>query len=81
MNPIDRLTCQEVFQRLDDYLDRELSPAEMALVRGHLETCAICAAEYDFEARVLDQLRATLRRIDVPAAVVERVRAVLRTPG
>ena len=81
MNPIDRLTCQEAFERLDDYLDRELSPAEMTLVRAHLETCAICAAEYEFEARVLDQLRATLRRIDVPGAVVEKVRAVLRAPG
>ena len=81
MNPIDRLTCQEAFERLNDYLDRELSADEAALVRAHLETCAVCASEYEFEARVLDELRAKLRRIDVPQAVVDHVRAVLRTDG
>ncbi|MGH7561766.1 MAG: zf-HC2 domain-containing protein, partial [Gemmatimonadales bacterium] len=27
--------CEEVFRRLDDYLDRELSGEEIALVREH----------------------------------------------
>ena len=81
MNPIDRLTCQETFERLDDYMDRELSADEMALVRAHLDTCAICASEYEFEARVIDQLRDKLTRIEAPQSLVEKVRAVLRSPG
>src|SRR6266496_3515153 len=65
MNAVDRYSCEEVFRRLNDYLDRELSPAEMALVQEHLDTCAQCAGEHAFEASVLRELKAKLRRIDV----------------
>jgi len=73
MHPPDRFTCEEVFSRLDDYLDRELSVAEMQLVREHLETCAACAGEYRFEAGVLDGLREKLRRIAVPGDLMARI--------
>jgi anti-sigma factor (TIGR02949 family) len=80
VTPIDPLTCREVFERLNDYLDRELSPDETAAVRSHLETCAVCASEYEFEGRILDELRAKLRRIDVPQPLLDKIRALLRTP-
>jgi mycothiol system anti-sigma-R factor len=78
VSPIDRLTCEQTFERLEDYLDRELSAEETAAVRAHLETCAVCAEEYAFEARVLDQVRSKLRRIEVPAPLLESVLAILR---
>ena len=62
-----RLTCEEVFSRLDDFLDRELSADEIRLVEEHLATCAACAGEHRFEARVLENVRSKLRRIAVPA--------------
>ena len=80
MNPVDRYTCEEAFQRLNDYVDRELSADEMVRVREHIDTCALCASEYRFESRVLDHLRARLRRIDLPPSVLEKVRAVLSDP-
>ena len=36
MTIIDRYTCEEVVRRLDDYVDRELSPREMQLMRQHI---------------------------------------------
>ena len=33
MTSIDRYTCEEVVRRLDDYVDRELAPHEMQLMR------------------------------------------------
>jgi predicted anti-sigma-YlaC factor YlaD len=42
----DRLTCEETFRRLDDYLDRELNHHEMALVRKHLKACDVCESAY-----------------------------------
>ena len=53
----DRYTCEEVFRRLDDYVDRELAEEETQMVRRHLDACAVCASEYAFEADVLDKLR------------------------
>ena len=75
---VDRYTCEQVFQRINDYLDRELSPEEMALVRAHLDTCTQCASEYTFEATVLSELKAKLRRIDLPNAVLDKVAQILK---
>lgn len=77
MKRLDRYTCEETFRRLDDYLDRELAPAEMALVREHLETCAGCAREFNFEASVLDGLKAKLRKIDIDRDVLARITAAI----
>ncbi len=76
--PPDRYTCEEVFRRLDDYVDRELSPEETRLVEAHLETCAQCASEYAFEGGVLDGLRRKLRRIEAPADLRDRVTRALQ---
>lgn len=66
MGHIDHFTCKNAFQRLDDYVDRELAPHEMSQVREHLEMCAQCMEEFSFEADVLKQIRATLQRIRAP---------------
>lgn len=73
-----RFNCDETFRRLDDYVDRELDPAERAAVEAHLEVCAMCAAEFGLEREVLDDLRDKLRRISVPAGLRERISARLR---
>jgi anti-sigma factor (TIGR02949 family) len=73
MNDINRLTCEEMFRRLDDYLDRELTAAEMSQVREHLETCEVCAREYDFEEKVLVGLRDRLRRISAPRDLLSKI--------
>lgn len=73
MNRPDRLTCEELFRRLDDYLDRELNADENAMVREHLETCAQCAAEYAFESSVLENVREKLRHIAAPADLMAKI--------
>ena len=77
MSNVDRFTCEEVFHRLDDFLDRELSAEEMRLVREHLDLCEACAMEHRFERRVLDDVKRKLRRIDMPAGLVDRVHAAI----
>jgi mycothiol system anti-sigma-R factor len=73
----NRLTCEEVFARLDDFLDRELSPEEMRLVEEHIETCAACASEHRFERQVVDSVRAKLQRIELPGALRQSILARL----
>lgn len=77
MSPSHRLPCEEVFRRLDDYLDRELSPAEMELVREHLEQCAACTGEYRFDETVLRLVRERLSRVQAPAGLLEAIRVKL----
>jgi len=71
----DRFTCEEIFSRLDDYLDRELSSAEMRLVAQHLETCAACASEHRFETAILKGVREKLPRLSVPTDMMARIAA------
>lgn len=77
MRDLNRFTCEEAFRRLDDFLDRELSPEEMALVQQHLDVCAGCAREFEFERSVLTGVRAKLRQIDVPASLQARIAALM----
>jgi anti-sigma factor (TIGR02949 family) len=66
MTELSRMACAEVFRRLNDYLDHELSAAEIEQVEAHLRTCEECAREYAFEAGVLQDIRARLRRSKAP---------------
>lgn len=73
MSDINRLTCEEVFRRLDDYLDRELTPDEMTRVKDHLDTCEICAREHRFEERMVSGLKQKLRRITAPKDLADKI--------
>ena len=73
MSNLTPLTCEETFRRLDDYVDRELSAEEMRMVEEHLRACAICAGEYAFEASVIAEVRAKLRRIEAPPDLLRRI--------
>jgi anti-sigma factor (TIGR02949 family) len=69
----DRYTCEEMLRRLDDYLDRELTPDEIRRVEEHLKDCEACAREFGFEASVITAVRAKLRQVDVPDTLLDRV--------
>ncbi|HEU5220158.1 MAG TPA: zf-HC2 domain-containing protein [Gemmatimonadales bacterium] len=77
MRIVDRFTCAEVLQRLDDFLDRELAPDEMALVQEHLDQCAMCAEEHHYERHILDGVKDKLRRISAPTGLLGRVRSAI----
>lgn len=68
-----KLTCQETFARLDDYVDRELSPADLEAVRGHLQDCAQCAPLFRFQAGVLVRLQDTIARIRAPKGLLQDI--------
>lgn len=73
VNDLNRLTCDEVFRRLDDYLDRELTAEEMKRVKEHLDTCEACAREHRFADTILSRLREKVRRISVPKDLAEKI--------
>lgn len=78
--PLNRHTCEETFRRLDDYLDRRLTPEETRLVEEHLQTCAACTREFAFEASVLTGVRRKLRHLQAPADLLSRVLSQLKPP-
>jgi anti-sigma factor (TIGR02949 family) len=77
MDKIDRFTCEDVFRRLDDFVDRELSPHEARLAEEHLRLCSYCAREYQFEASIIRQVRDKVARVAAPPDLMARISAQL----
>ena len=72
-----KYTCNETFERLQDYLDRELSEDETRLVDEHLSGCGVCAEEYEFEAMVLRQVQCRVQEPIAPADLFSKMQASL----
>ena len=75
---LDRTTCEETFRRLDDYLDRRLSPEETRLIEEHLHLCDACSREFVFEASVIEAVREKLRRVAAPPDLIARISAQIQ---
>ena len=70
--PVD-VTCADVLDRLDAWIDGDLDPAEAGVLEAHVEGCAAC----DEERRLADEIRAELRglpELDPPDRVIKAVR-------
>jgi anti-sigma factor (TIGR02949 family) len=76
-NEMDRFNCEQVFKRLDDYLDHELTPDEMERITEHLEICAWCANTYEFQAGILNELRDRLQRVPAPTHLRAKIAGAL----
>jgi anti-sigma factor (TIGR02949 family) len=73
MSRLDRTNCEEAFRRLDDFLDRRLTPEETRIIQEHLEVCAWCAREFDFETSLLFGVKRKLRQLEAPQDLVRRI--------
>ena len=77
MTPLNPVTCEDAFRKSDDYLDRELGDGELLRIREHLDICAACASEFEFERSVLDGVRAKLRRVAAPPDLLSRISGLI----
>jgi anti-sigma factor (TIGR02949 family) len=77
MMHLNRFTCEEAFRRLDDYLDRALSETEQSKVLEHLEICASCTAEFNFESSVLEGVKRKMRHIEIPTDLLSRLTSTI----
>lgn len=74
-------------EKLIDYMHGALSPQEDAAVHAHMETCALCRAEYDAEVALSEVLRAQARREErempstLKAEIWQRVREEQPSPA
>jgi anti-sigma factor RsiW len=73
----EHITCQEVVELVNDYLEGELHPDEMSLFEQHLNFCDGCAV-------YVDQLRITVAALgkvaeeDVPPEAREQLMSAFR---
>jgi hypothetical protein len=55
----EEISCDEIYSRLDEYVERELSKKDaaqlMPLMRDHLDVCPECCEEYEALLSVLNE--------------------------
>lgn len=73
MKKLTACDCEEAFRRLGDYLDRELSPDEIEMVKAHLALCQTCAMEFHFEETLLAELKIKARQAPTPPELLESI--------
>jgi len=71
------MTCGEIHGQLNDYIDRELTPEEMHMVRTHLTACVTCAEQLLLDRAQLKHIRRQLGRIQMPAHIKAKISATL----
>ncbi len=69
--------CRETVRRLWDYLDRELSPEDMAAVDAHLTECVNCPPHFVFEQAFLTALKSARSQEPAGRDLRARVHAAL----
>jgi mycothiol system anti-sigma-R factor len=67
------MNCEEAYNEIYEYLDRELSESELSIVRQHLEDCPPCAHHFQFEGTVVRYIREQGSREKCPAAVAKTI--------
>jgi len=65
--------CQEVLERLYEYLDGELTRERAAEVKTHLEDCPPCTALSSFETTFIRFLEARTRTQNAPDDLKKRI--------
>jgi hypothetical protein len=55
----EEISCSEIYARLDEYVEREVSKKDaaqlMPLIREHLDICSECCEEYEALLNVLNE--------------------------
>jgi len=55
----EEISCSEIYARLDEYVEREVSKKDaaqlMPLIREHLDICPECCEEYEALLNVLNE--------------------------
>ena len=73
--------CRKILEQVELYLDGELDPALRDQIHAHLEACGPCMDHSDFQRHLKELLRSRCGCDEVPADLLERIRATYAEPS
>jgi anti-sigma factor RsiW len=74
------MSCQEVCELLDAYLDKELDVVTSSRFERHLTECAVCRAKWDQYRQMHDSIKSRIQYFQAPEDFQQRLRTHLRPP-
>jgi anti-sigma factor (TIGR02949 family) len=72
------MPCDQVMERLWEFIDGELPPAEEQAVQAHLEICGRCFPQYDWDRAYARFIHSAAQRMGNPALRRRVFEALLR---
>lgn len=72
--------CEHVLRQIELYLDGELVGVERVEIERHLGECSPCHGHSEFQRRLKEMLRSKCGCNDMPAELLERIRALVSSP-
>jgi len=71
------MNCDDCLQKLDRFVDRELSDREVAELQQHLSECPPCEDRYRFQADLKRLVKICCDQGEAPAELREKLRQIL----
>ncbi len=71
------MNCGDCINQLDAYVDRELSDAELATVREHLDSCPPCEDTFQLRSDVKRLVRTCCGQEAAPSELRQKLREIL----
>ena len=71
------MNCDDCLQKLDQYVDRELSDGEVAELQAHLADCPPCEDRYRFQADLKRLVKVCCDQGEAPVELREKLRQIL----
>ncbi|HEX6548351.1 MAG TPA: mycothiol system anti-sigma-R factor [Candidatus Dormibacteraeota bacterium] len=71
------MNCQECVDRLERFVDRELSTSEVEEIKQHLDDCPPCAERYQFETSLKRLVKVCCEQETAPPVLREKLRQIL----
>lgn len=75
------MSCKEVCEYVDAYVDRELDVISSSQFEQHLRECAACRTKYEQYAQIHDSVRARMEYFQPSEGLEQRLRAKLYPAG
>ena len=72
------MKCKDCEEKLDRFVDRELSPTEVLELQLHLESCPDCTEHYDFQVHLKRLVRIAGQPEGAPVQRVEMCQCLFR---
>lgn len=76
--PDEMMNCQEVMEKLADFVDRELDSAEREQVDAHLKMCPECLHAVRWEDKVLRKVTSCCKTVEEPTDLFERIHRTIQ---
>ena len=71
------MRCKDCAEKLDRYVDRELTSTEILEMQLHFEACPDCTDHYEFQAHLKRLVKHSCECDAAPAAFREKLRQIL----